>query len=61
VSIESRINKLEERIPKKRSLEGLTADELTDAELEEIICQGTDLTPADLTDEVLRAIARGES
>jgi hypothetical protein len=52
--IEGRITKLEERIPKRRSLEGLSPEELTDDELTEIICQGAGITPVrELTDEEL--------
>ena len=60
-NIESRINKIEAHIPKRRSLEGLSAGEMTDNELAQIICQGRDITPAGLTDEVLKAIIGGES
>ena len=55
--IEGRITKLEQRIPKKRSLEGLTVEDLTDDELTEIICQGAGITPArELTDEELEEL-----
>jgi hypothetical protein len=60
MSIKGRITKLEERIPKRRSLEGLSPEEMTDDELEEIICQGAGITPAELTDEKLEEIIRGD-
>jgi hypothetical protein len=60
MGIRSRINKLEERIPRRRSLEGLSPKEMTDDELKEIICHGAGITPAELTDEKLKKIAGGD-
>ena len=57
MSIKCRITKLEERVPKRRSLEGLSPEEMTDDELTEIICQGAGITPArELTDEELEEL-----
>ena len=56
--IESRINKLEDRIPKRRALEGLSPKEMTDNELTELICQGAGITPEELTDEKLEELIK---
>ena len=59
MGIRNRIDKLEKRIPRRRSLEGVSPKEMTDDELTELICQGAGITPEELTDEKFEELIQG--
>ena len=55
---ESRIARLEDW--QRRERDPRSAEDMTDAELESFLCGALGVGPAELTDELLEAVARGE-